>query len=94
MTPRQRSLEVVYGPVFEKRLRELQAVRRAACLRVIAALAAGAPTPGMRVKPIQPAKRYSEARIASGDRLIFRVADGALVLIDVVEHDDIGRYSK
>ena len=46
----------------------------------------------MRVKPILPGKIYNEARIASGDRLIFRVAEGVLHLIDVVTHDDIARY--
>lgn len=47
----------------------------------------------MRVKPILPGRFYSEARISSGDRLIFRVGDGVLHLIDVVSHDDIVRYS-
>ena len=94
MTPRRRALDVVYGKAFERRLRELPQERKASCLRVITALAAGLPTPGMRVKPIQPSKRYSEARIASGDRLVFRVEEGALVLIDVVSDDDIARYSE
>ena len=94
MSPPRQDLEVLYGASFERRLRGLRPQRKAACLRVIAALAAGEPTPGMRVKPIQPAKVYSEARIASGDRLVFRISEGTLVLIDVVSHDDIGKYSK
>ena len=47
----------------------------------------------MRVKPILPSRFYNEARISSGDRLIFRIADGVLYLIDLVTHDEIARYS-
>ena len=86
-------LPVSYGSRFEQRLRSLPEARRTSCLRVIEALARQEPTPGMRVKPILPGRFYSEARISSGDRLIFRVADGVLHLIDVVSHDDIVRYS-
>lgn len=86
-------LTVSYGSRFEQRLRRLPEARRASCLRVIEALVKQEPTPGMRVKPILPGRFYSEARISSGDRLIFRVGDGVLHLIDVVSHDDIVRYS-
>jgi translation initiation factor IF-1 len=60
---------------------------------VIEALARQEPTPGMRVKPILPGRFYSEVRISSGDRLIFRTSRGILHLIDVVTHDDFVRYS-
>ena len=40
------------------------------------------------------AKYYLEARINSGDRIIFRIEDGSVFFIDVVAHDDIGRYGK
>ncbi len=93
MTRERGELEVAYGRRFEERLRRLPESRRTACLRVIEALARQEPTPGMRVKPILPGKFYSEARISSGDRLIFRTADGILHLIDVVTHDDIVRYA-
>lgn len=51
-------------------------------------------TPGMRVKPIRPEKYYSEARINRADRLIFRIESDTVWFVDVVEHDDIGRYGK
>lgn len=87
-------LEVSYGSRFEQRLRRLPEARRSSCLRVIEALARQEPTPGMRVKPILPGRFYSEARISSGDRLIFRTSQGILHLIDVVTHDDIVRYAE
>lgn len=93
MTPERGELEVSSGKRFEEHLRRLPKARRSSCLRVIEALARQEPSPGMRVKPILPGRFYSEARISSGDRLIFPVADGVLHLIDVVTHDDIVRYS-
>ena len=93
MTRKRGELEVSYGRRFEERLRRLPESRRTSCLRVIEALARQEPTPGMRVKPILPGRFYSEARISSGERLIFRTSLGILHLIDVVTHDDIVRYS-
>jgi hypothetical protein len=58
------------------------------------ALIKGADAPGMNVKPILPDKHYLEARISSGDRIVFRLDQGALFFVDVVTHDDIGRYSR
>jgi hypothetical protein len=58
------------------------------------ALIKGIDTPGLNVKPILPDKRYLEARIGSGDRIIFRVEQDAVLFVDVVKHDDIGRYSR
>ncbi len=48
----------------------------------------------MRVKPIEPEKYYNEARINEGDRLIFRIEADTIWFVDVVTHDDIGRYGK
>lgn len=93
MTPGKTGLQLAYGRRFEQRLRDLPEARRLSSLRVIEALATQQPTPGMRVKPILPGKFYNEARISSGDRLIFRIADGVLYLIDLVTHDEIARYS-
>ena len=85
-------LQIAYGNHFEQRLRALAPGRRTACLRVIEALARRQTTPGMRVKPILPGKHYNEARISSGDRLVFRITQGVVYLIDIVTHDDIDRY--
>jgi hypothetical protein len=48
----------------------------------------------LRVKPIHPDKYYLEARITSGDRIIFRVEEGRILFVDVVHHDDISKYGK
>jgi hypothetical protein len=58
------------------------------------ALIKGTDTPGLNVKPILPDKHYLEARISSGDRIVFRLEKGAIFFVDVVEHDDIGRYGR
>lgn len=62
--------------------------------KAIVALLKQETTPGMRVKQIMPEKYYNEARINDGDRLIHRVENGKLWVVDVVTHDDIGRYGK
>ena len=49
---------------------------------------------GLRIKPILPAKLYLEARIASGDRLVFRREGGQIVFLDVVTHDEIARWGR
>ncbi len=58
------------------------------------ALIKGTDGPGSNVKPILPDKHYLEARISSGDRIVFRLYQGAVFFIDVVKHDDIGRYGR
>jgi hypothetical protein len=58
------------------------------------ALIKGADAPGLIVKPILPDKHYLEARISSGDRIVFRLEQGAIFFVDVVKHDDIGRYGR
>jgi hypothetical protein len=62
--------------------------------KVVIALIKQEPTPGMRVKPIEPEKYYYEARINDGDRLVFRIEGGCVWFADVVEHDGIDRYGK
>jgi mRNA-degrading endonuclease RelE of RelBE toxin-antitoxin system len=94
MSPRRRLLDVEYSDRFRERLISLDATRRAAAARVIAALVEQETTSGRRVKPILPAKVYYEARIASGDRLVFRIEQRTLYLIDIVHHDEIDRYSR
>lgn len=54
----------------------------------------GVDAPGLNVKPILPDKHYLEARISSGDRIVFRLEQGAIFFVDVVKHDDIGRYGR
>jgi hypothetical protein len=71
---------------------KLPADRQASCARAALALIQGIDTPGLNVKPILPDKLYLEARIGSGDRIISRVEQDAIIFMDVVKHDDIGRY--
>lgn len=54
----------------------------------------GVDAPGLNVKPILPDKHYLEARISSGDRIVFRLEQGAIYFVDVVKHDDIDRYGR
>jgi hypothetical protein len=68
--------------------------RQASCDRVVMALIKGTDTPGLNVKPILPDKHYLEARISSGDRVVFRMQDDAIYFLDVVKHDEIGRYGR
>ena len=58
------------------------------------ALIKGAHAPGQNVKPILPDKHYLEARIGSGDRIVFRLEKGVIFFMDVVKHDDIARYGR
>ena len=62
--------------------------------KVVMALLKQEPTPGMRIKPVEPEKYYNEARVNDGDRVIFRVQGGCAWFADVVPHDDIKRYGK
>jgi hypothetical protein len=54
---------------------------------VVIALMKQKPAPAMRVKPVQPKKYYNEARISSGDRIIFRIEKGTVWFVDIVEND-------
>jgi Txe/YoeB family toxin of Txe-Axe toxin-antitoxin module len=86
------------GAEFSNRFQESYAAlshdRQKAVDKVVLALMKQDVTPGMRVKPIQPEKYYREARINHGDRLVYRIDEGKLWVIDVVSHDDIVRYGK
>jgi hypothetical protein len=46
------------------------------------------------VKPILPEKYFLEARVSAGDRIIFRLDGARIVFVDVVPHDEIGRYGR
>jgi hypothetical protein len=86
------------GAEFSNRFKESYAAlshdRQKGADKAVLALMKQDVTPGMRVKPIEPEKYYLEARINDGDRLVHRVDEGKLWVIDVVAHDDIGRYGK
>lgn len=50
--------------------------------------------PGLNAHSIKPDKHFWEAYVNRGDRIIYIPEGSHLVLVDVVAHDDIGRYSK
>ena len=72
----------------------MPADRQASCDRAAMALIKGSDAPGLNVKPILPDKHYLEGRISGGDRIVFRVEAGTIFFMDVVKHDDIGRYGR
>ena len=86
------------GAEFSDRFKESYAClshdRQKGADKVILALMKQEITPGMRIKPIEPEKYYNEARINAGDRLVHRIEGGKVWIVDVVSHDDIGRYGK
>lgn len=79
---------------WERSFRSLDTERRAGCIKAVLALISGRTTPGLRIKPILPERYFLEARIDRGDRIIFRIEGEAISFIDVVKHDDIGRYGR
>jgi mRNA-degrading endonuclease RelE of RelBE toxin-antitoxin system len=87
-------LLAVWSEGWKRSYRALGADRRKSCDRAAIALVKRESSPGLRVKPIQPDKYYCEARIGSGDRIVFRVEAGTIYFIDVVKHDDVERYGK
>jgi hypothetical protein len=89
---KQTFLGVAWSARFRESYPRLSPDRQKGTDKVVIALIKQEITPGMRVKPVEPEKYYNEARINDGDRLIFRVEDGRAWFVDVVPHDEIGRY--
>jgi mRNA-degrading endonuclease RelE of RelBE toxin-antitoxin system len=87
-------LFAVWSEGWKRAYRALSADRQKSCDRAAIALVKWESSPGLRVKPILPEKYYFEARIGTGDRIVFRVEAGIIYFIDVVKHDDIDRYGK
>jgi len=94
MPRKQVFLDAKWSEQWKASYAKLSADHQASCDEAAIALIKQTSSPGLRVKPIQPEKYYLEARINSGDRIIFRVEAGTIFFIDVVHHDDIGRYGR
>lgn len=94
MTEKQIFLQAVWSEVWKQSYAALSADHQRSCDHAAMALIKGESSSGIRVKPIQPEKYYFEARINSGDRIIFRVEGGTVYFIDVVKRDDIDRYGR
>ncbi len=89
-----RFLAAVFVGRWNESYERLPAELQAASDRAVVELIKQQFSPGLRVKPVQPEKYYLEARISSGHRIIFRIEGGTIYFVDVVSHDDIGRYGR
>jgi len=94
MPHKQASLTAVWAEQWTAGYLKLSPDRQNACDEAAMALIKQVPLPGLRIKPIHPDKYYFEARINSGDRLVFRIQEGTIFFVDVVKHDDISRYGR
>ncbi|MGH7575570.1 MAG: hypothetical protein ACREM1_10670 [Longimicrobiales bacterium] len=94
MARKKQFLAAEFSDRFKESYAALTHERQKGTDKVILALMKQEVTPGMRVKPVEPEKYYREARVNDGDRLIHRIDGERLWVVDVVAHDDIGRYGK
>jgi hypothetical protein len=91
---KQTFLQAVWSEAWKKSYAALSDDRQRSCDEAAIAVIKQTTSAGLRVKPIQPEKYYFEARINSGDRIVFRVDGGTVYFIDIVKHDDISRYGR
>lgn len=94
MAPRHKFLAAEFSKRFEKSYAGLTVTQQNGVDKAVIALLKRKPTPGMRIKPIQPDKYYHEARINDGDRLVHRIDGGTLWVVDIVTHDVIDRHGR
>jgi len=94
MRGKQSFVDIVFAPKFKKSYAIYQEREQDRIDELVMALSKGVSTPGMRIKPIEPEKYYYEARVNDGDRVIFRIENETLLVVDVVSHDLIGKYGK
>jgi Txe/YoeB family toxin of Txe-Axe toxin-antitoxin module len=94
MARKQAFLRAEWAELWKTSYAQLDAERQAACDKAAIGLIKHVSSPGLQIKPIHPDKYYSEARINSGDRIVFRVEGDTIFFIDVVKHDDISRYGR
>lgn len=94
MAEKQTFLQVFWSEVWKRSYAALSDDRQRSCDEAAIAVIKQTTSAGLRVKPIQPEKYYFEARINTGDRIIFRVEGGTVYFVDVVKHDNIGRYGR
>lgn len=94
MAKKQTFLAAVWSEQWKVSYLNLSADRQVACDKAAISLIKQLSSPGLHIKPIHPEKYYSEARLNSGDRIIFRIEETTIYFVDVVKHDEIARYGK
>jgi Txe/YoeB family toxin of Txe-Axe toxin-antitoxin module len=94
MARRQTFLPAHWSSRFAASYRKLRADQQRSCDKVLMRLIKGEASAGLHIKPILPDKHYYEARLNSGDRVIFRIEGDVIRFVDVVTHDEIGRYGR
>ncbi|MES2178500.1 MAG: hypothetical protein V4550_11630 [Gemmatimonadota bacterium] len=83
-----------FSDQWDRSYPNFQAAEQKGIDKVVMALVKSQPTPGMRIKPIEPDKYYNEARANDGDRVVFRTKNQTVYFVDIVPHDDIAKYGK
>jgi mRNA-degrading endonuclease RelE of RelBE toxin-antitoxin system len=91
---KQTFLRAEWSEKFKESYAVLSADRQKSCDEAAITLIKREASAGLRIKPIHPDKYYNEARINSGDRVIFRVEGDTISFIDVVKHDNIDKYGR
>jgi mRNA-degrading endonuclease RelE of RelBE toxin-antitoxin system len=94
MARKQTFLAAEWSEPWKESYSKLSTDRQAACDHAAISLIKQLSSPSLRIKPIHPEKYYLEARINSGDRIVFRIEKGTIFFVDVIHHDDISRYGK
>lgn len=94
MPGKQTLLAAEWSERWKKSYGRLGPEQQAACDRAVIALTKKQNAPGLRVKPVRPEKYYLEAGLNPGDRIVFRIEAGTIYFVDVISHDDIGRYGR
>lgn len=89
-----RYLTQEFSKRFRKTYQKLPDVLQKQVDRTIARLIENPAHPGLNVHPVKDALYYWEAYVNRGDRLIYRPEGTHLIVVDVVHHDDIDRYSR
>lgn len=94
MARKQEFLDAEWSNDWREDYPRLPPDRQASCDRAVMELIKRRSSPGLHVKPILPDKYYLEARISSGERIVFRVEGKTIFFVDVIPHDEIGRYGR
>ncbi len=79
---------------FDKSYRDFPASVQTQIDKSVGLLFSNPAHPGLEAHPIQPDRHFWEAYVNKSIRLIYVPEGSHLVLVDVVAHDDIGRYSR